>query len=85
MVDFYSVNPDCPEMVHIKKTLGAAAAWNVTCVITRAIQFNTRQVDDYCVSQWAGVRIDTARKLLPYITEILSKVPDFPASSNKGE
>jgi hypothetical protein len=70
---FRCPSPNLPSMVSVEYHLGAAGAWEASNVLRIAQEFNDTELDEMKVKKWAGVKIDRAKRLLPFCIKIIKE------------
>jgi hypothetical protein len=75
-----------PAVIEAKRVIGHAGVAECLMVVEEAIQLGVDILDDISVSGWAQIRIDRARRILPFAQKILdASIKDFRFSSDKSE
>jgi hypothetical protein len=71
---FRALSPNCRVMIKILEELGPTGAWQISTVLAEAQLQDCYQIDERVVSVWATVKIDRAKRLLPYVIEAIQEL-----------
>jgi hypothetical protein len=62
-----------PEVIEAKKSIGFDGVMQCLMTIEEAFQWGVDELDEHLVSRWAKVKLDRARRILPFAQKIYQK------------